>query len=277
MDGALLGLFMISACGFVALFEHPASPVHALVPSAFVRRALVGLAMGVTAVLLIYSPWGKRSGALMNPAMTLSFLRLQKLSPTQALGFASAQFGLGALGVVLSKLALGRWVSDPAVRYAVTEPGAYGAGVAWVAELGIAFVLVTVVMAVNRVPALARFGGFFAAALVALYITFEAPLSGMSLNPARTFASAVVAGSYDGIWIYLTAPTLGMLLGVEWDRRRNAPGEPCGKLCHDAGTPSAIPCRCLEPRSSAASSDREAGDGAGAGRPQGRRPEDGRG
>ena len=81
MDGALLGLFMVSACLSVALLEHPASPARQLIASDFVRRALVGIAMGLTAVGLIYSPWGKRSGAFMNPAMTLCFMRLGKLEP----------------------------------------------------------------------------------------------------------------------------------------------------------------------------------------------------
>ena len=63
-----LGTFMISAVCFTALLEHPASPVHQFVASGFLRRALIGLAMGVTAIVLIYSPWGQRSGAHMNPA-----------------------------------------------------------------------------------------------------------------------------------------------------------------------------------------------------------------
>src|SRR5207248_450193 len=87
IDGALLGIFMISACGFVTLLEHPASPVHQLIASSVARRALIGMAMGVTALCLIYSPWGKRSGAQLNPAMTLSFLRLRRLQAIDAAGY----------------------------------------------------------------------------------------------------------------------------------------------------------------------------------------------
>ena len=69
---------MISAGVFTLLLESPASPLHAAIPDAFLRRLLTGAAMGLTAIALIYSPWGRRSGAHMNPAVTLSFLRLRK-------------------------------------------------------------------------------------------------------------------------------------------------------------------------------------------------------
>src|SRR4051794_25746943 len=124
LDGALLGIFMVSACASVALLEHPASPVRALMPSAFLRRAVGGFAMGLTALALIYSPWGKRTGAFMNPALTLCFLRLGKLEPGAALGYLVAQCVGGTLGVLASALALGGFVSHPAVHFVVTEPGA---------------------------------------------------------------------------------------------------------------------------------------------------------
>jgi aquaporin Z len=247
LDGTLLGLFMVSACISVALLEHPASPLRALVPSDFLRRALVGLTMGLTALALIYSPWGKRTGAFMNPAMTLCFLRLRKLEPGAALGYVVAQFVGGTLGVLACASALGGFVSHPAVHFVVTEPGPYGEGVAWLGEFAIAFVMLSVVVSVNRVPRLAPFTGFFAAGLVALYITFEAPLSGMSLNPARTFASAVVASSWRGFWIYLTAPVLGMLAAVEVDLFRRGHRKPCGKLTHDRSIVCFVRCDCLSP------------------------------
>ena len=91
IDGALLGIFMISACGFVTLLEHPASPVRQSIASSVARRALIGVAMGMTALCLIYSQWGKRSGAHMNPALTLSFLRMRRLNPIDAIGYITAQ------------------------------------------------------------------------------------------------------------------------------------------------------------------------------------------
>ncbi|HEX3851839.1 MAG TPA: aquaporin [Polyangiaceae bacterium] len=247
MDGALLGLFMISACLSVALFEYPTSPLRQLIGSNFARRALVGLAMGLTAVALIYSRWGKRSGAFMNPAMTLCFLRLGKLELVDAVGYIVAQFFGGTLGVAACALLFHAWVSHPAVNYVVTAPGAYGAAPAWLAELAIGFVMLTVVMSVNRVPRLAPYTGLFAAALVVLFITFEAPLSGMSLNPARSFASAAIAASFRGFWIYLTAPIAGMLLGVEVQKRLDSRHERlCGKLNHSETVACFVRCTCLD-------------------------------
>jgi aquaporin Z len=134
------------------------------------------------------------------------------------------------------------------VNYVVTAPGSHGDFVAWLAELGIGFVMLTVVMTANRVPSLAPRTGLIAATLVALFITFEAPLSGMSLNPARSFASAAVAHSFGGLWIYLTAPISGMLLGVELQRRlETRHSRLCGKLNHSQTIVCFVPCTCLEP------------------------------
>ena len=79
MEAAALGIFMVSAGAVTTLVDSPDFPFLALLPSPTVRRALVGLAMGGTAMSLIYSPWGKQSGAHMNPAITLAFLRLGKI------------------------------------------------------------------------------------------------------------------------------------------------------------------------------------------------------
>lgn len=247
MDGALLGLFMVSACASVALLEHPDSPLRQQIGSGFVRRALVGVAMGLTAVALIYSRWGKRSGAFMNPAMTLCFLRLGKLEPRAALGYGIAQFLGATLGVAGCDWLFRRWLSHPSVNYVLTVPGERGPLVAWFSELIIGFAMITVVMTVNRVPSLAPWTGLFAATLVALFITFEAPLSGMSLNPARSFGSALLAHNFGHFWIYLSAPVCGMLLGVELQARLIARhSRLCGKLNHSETIACFVRCNCLD-------------------------------
>ena len=85
MEAAALGMFMVSACAFGVLLEYPGSPVHQAVPLQIARQILGGIAMGLTAVAIISSPWGKRSGAHMNPALTLTFLTLGKIAPWDAL------------------------------------------------------------------------------------------------------------------------------------------------------------------------------------------------
>src|SRR5438105_7321666 len=101
IEAAALGTFMVSACVFVVLFEHPSSPIHqSFQDASMLRRALIGLAMGLTAIGIIYSPWGQRSGAHMNPAVTLTFLSLGKIAPWDALFYVTFQF-LGAIAGVL--------------------------------------------------------------------------------------------------------------------------------------------------------------------------------
>jgi aquaporin Z len=240
IEAAGLGLFMISASTFAVLLEHPASPVRSVVSDAFARRALMGLAMGLTAIALIYSPWGKRSGAHYNPAVTLTFFRLGKVAPRDAIAYVLAQFAGGVAGMAIAAWALGTLVADDSVHFVATLPGADGVFVAFVAEVIITALLMTVVLTVSNLPRIARHTGLFAGTCVALFITFEAPLSGMSMNPARTFASAVVAQDWRALWIYFVAPPLGMLLAAArytWSRGQARVA--CAKLHHDN------PHRCI--------------------------------
>jgi aquaporin Z len=233
MEAAGLGLFMVSACVFAIIIFHPASPAASFLGGPFARRALMGLAMALTAIGLIYSPWGKRSGAHFNPAVTLTFFRLGKVQAWDAVFYVVAQFAGGVSGVLLVRAVARSLVADPRVHYVVTVPGTFGAGVAFVAELAIAFGLMMVVLIVSNTAGLARFTGLSAGALVATYITLEAPLSGMSMNPARTFASALPAETWQAFWIYLTAPLTGMLLAAEVYVHGARRPVMCAKLQHE--------------------------------------------
>jgi aquaporin Z len=215
MEAALLGGFMISACMFATLLEHPGSVGRRAVSSAFVRRALMGVAMGLTAVVLIYSPWGQQSGAHMNPATTLTFYLRGKVAAGDAAFYVAAQFAGGAAGVAVARLVLRDSLRHESVNHVVTMPGRFGVAVAWIAEFLIAFGMMFMVLYVGNDAVLTPYTGLLAGTLVALYITFEAPLSGMSLNPARTFGSALLARHWKAFWVYLTAPFLGMLLASE--------------------------------------------------------------
>ena len=113
-----------------------------------------------------------------------------------------------------SRCSFSEALSHPTVNYAATLPGMQGVIVAFIAEFVIAFVLMSVVLRVSNTPHIARYTGLFAGALVATYITLESPLSGMSMNPARTFGSAFVGHIWVGLWIYFTAPVLAMQLAA---------------------------------------------------------------
>src|SRR5262245_29284247 len=234
IEAAGLGIFMLSACVFATLLEHPGSPVRQAVADAMLRRIPMGLAMGGTALAIVYSRWGQRSGAHLNPAVTLTFWRLGKVPGWDALFYVMAQFAGGIAGVGIAVTVLGAAVAHPAVRYAATVPGPGGRGIAFVAEMLMTLILMTVILIVSNRPGLNRFTGLSAAALVATFIIVEAPLSGMSLNPARTVGSAVHAAQWTALWVYLTAPLLGMLAAAELHAilggRRAVR---CAKLHHD--------------------------------------------
>lgn len=234
MEAACLGLFMMSAFTFGALLEHPASPVHQAIGNPLVRRFFMGLAMGLTAIAIIYSPWGKQSGAHINPSTTLTFFRLGKMAKWDAILYIAAQFTGGLLGASVAAILLAAWVSHPAVHYVVTIPGAAGTAAAFLAEVAITFILMTVILHVSNNTRLHKLTGLCAGALVATYITIEAPISGMSMNPARTFASAVPANQWVALWIYFTAPVIGMLSAAEfYVRTRGAGSVGCAKLHHE--------------------------------------------
>jgi aquaporin Z len=235
MEAVELGLFMVSACLFVAIFEYPASPVHQALADPLLRRFLIGVAMGLTAIAIVYSPLGKQSGAHFNPAVTLTFWRLGKIESWDALFYVFAQFVGGVAGVWLSSMALGHVVvADPAVNYVATLPGERGVGTAFAAEAIISFGLMLTVLTVSNRKRLNRYTALFAGTLVAAYITIEAPLSGMSMNPARTFGSALPGQVWTGLWIYFTAPPLGMLLAAEvYLRLKGRASVLCCKLHHE--------------------------------------------
>jgi aquaporin Z len=169
----------------------------------------------------------------MNPATTLTFLRLGKVLAWDAVFDIVSQFIGGVCGMLLSKLLLGAIIAHPSVSYVTTVPGPAGAGIAFIAEAAIACGMMLMVLFVTNTPKLARFTGLFAGGLVFFYITFEAPLSGMSINPARTSASALPSGIWTSGWIYFTAPVLGMLLAAQLYRSvSNSSSGACPKLHH---------------------------------------------
>jgi len=233
MEGALLGLFMIVACNLATLLEHPASPVRQALPDGTLRRLLMGMAMGLTAVTLIYSPWGQQSGAHMNPSLTLTYYRLGKIEPADALWYVVGQFVGGIAGVLLIRVTLGALAAHPAVRFAATVPGSAGSATAFLAEAAISFVLMSVVLIASNSLRVTRYTPLLCGLLVATYIALEAPISGMSMNPARSFASALAAWRWTALWIYFTAPPLGMLAAAEaYVRLHGVRRVLCAKLNH---------------------------------------------
>ncbi|MBX3390864.1 MAG: aquaporin [Phycisphaeraceae bacterium] len=233
IEASLLGAFMFTACAAVVLFHHPGSPVTGAINSDFRKRLAIGVLMGLTAIALIYSPLGQLSGAHMNPGTTLTFFLLGKVEPSDAACYICFQALGGIIGVAAARLLFSHHVAHEHVRYASTLPGKHGLAVAFAAEFIISCMLMTVVLWTSNFTRTAAYTGIFAGILVASFIAIEAPLSGMSMNPARTLASAVWSREYRGLWLYFTAPPLGMLLAAGvYVALRGTDAVYCAKLHH---------------------------------------------
>ncbi len=248
MEAGELGIFMISACTFAVLLGHGQSPVYRAIPNEFLRRVLMGCAMGLTAIAVIYSGWGRQSGAHMNPIVTIAFFRLKKIAGWDSIFYVVSQFLGGIAGVLAARGFLRNLVSDKAVRYAVTTPGQLGTAAAFGAEVVITFLLFSVVLYCSNSTRWASRTGLFAGLLIALYITFESPISGMSMNPARTLGSAFSAHIFDSIWIYFVAPPVGFLLAAElYIKRRGLHAVLCAKFHHDHAHRCIFRCGYMQP------------------------------
>ena len=246
IEACALGAFMLSACIFGVLLEHPQSWVHQSIENGVLRRALMGLAMGGTAIAIILSPWGQRSGAHMNPAVTIAFTSLGKIAPWDAAFYIAAQFVGGMTGVIVANTLISTPLHHAEVNYVVTVPGPAGWPEALAAEFVISAILMTTVLLVSN-SRLSPWTPYFAGFLVANYILFEAPISGMSMNPARTLGSAFSANYYPCIWIYFVAPTLGMLTAAQLFRMgQGLQHVYCAKLHHDNSAPCIFRCRFHE-------------------------------
>lgn len=214
MEGAELGIFMAVALLLALALEYPPSILHKALGSELLRRFIFGLFIGLTVVLLIYCDWGRQSGAQFNPSVTLGMLYLWRIQPWDALYYIVAQFLGGWVGLALVARCFPKASAHPDVNYVVTEPGKQGVAVAFIAEFVISFILLFTLRLVYQSDLLKPAIGYFAGILLCAYITFEAPYSGMSLNPARSVASALPSGNWKSMWIYFVAPTLAMLLAV---------------------------------------------------------------
>lgn len=243
-EGIELAIFMISACFVTVLLFNPSFPASHLLPSSALRRLLMGISMGATAILIIRSPMGKRSGAHFNPAITLTYFRLGKIDKWDAGFYVASQFIGGICGVGLSALCLRSSLAVPTVDYAVTVPGLGGTAGAFCAEYFMATLLMLVVLWFSNRPPLAKYTSYLVGGLITLYVFVFAPVSGFSINPARTTGSAVFANVWTAVWLYFVAPPLGMMTSAEiylglygkesvlCAKLHPAPNYQCPFLCH---------------------------------------------
>lgn len=247
IEALCLAIFMALATLVTALFELPTSSVHLAISEPILRRFGIGIAMALILIAIVYSPLGMRSGAHLNPSVTLTFWRLKKIRTLDACFYILAQC-LGAIsGIWLAGILLGTAIANPSVNYIATVPRFAGELGAFFAEFIISLGMMTLILQVSNNPRISQLTGLFCGLLLVFYITFEAPISGMSMNPARSLGSAIPSQAWHGFWIYCIAPPLGMLLASEIYlkiNKRKSRSELCCKLCPNSTTPCISPVCC---------------------------------
>lgn len=210
-----LAIFMISACFCSAVLFAENSLVHDLLPGMFEKNVVMGVLMGGTALFIFYSPWTAAGGSHINPAVTLTFLRLDKMCRYDALFFILFQVIGGSIAVYLMQWLMGNILTEPPVNSSVTVPGKRGIWPALLIELFIAFATMTMVLFTSHHDTLKKYTRILSGCLVCTWVIVAGPVSGFGMNPARSFASALPSGIWTAFWIYILAPVTGMLLAAE--------------------------------------------------------------
>jgi aquaporin Z len=211
-----LAIFMVSACFFGAMIFSPQSQWHEALQNDMQRNIVIGLMMGATALFIFYSPLTAPSGSQINPAVTITFLRLGKMCPYDAMFFIIFQIIGGTAAVYLMQLLMGNLLTAPPVNSVATVPGKLGTTAALITEFVIAFITMSMVLFTSNHDKLKKYTRLFAACLVCTWVIIAGPISGFGMNPARSFASALPAGIWKSFWIYLLIPFAGMLSAAEF-------------------------------------------------------------
>lgn len=210
-----------------------------LIPDVSLRRLITGLIFAGSGSLVAISPFGKLSGAHINPSVSLAFWAHGKMKHLDLIGYIVAQFLGAIIGEVLLLLVWGKYAHS--VTNGMTLPGAgYPLWLVFVAEMSLTCILVLLIFLFVSSHRLMRWTPLMNWFLVATMVWLESPISGTSLNPARSIGPALLTWLWTSQWLYCIAPPLGGLLAVGLFRLL-AIGERdvlTGKLFHEPRYPS---------------------------------------
>jgi len=178
----------------------------------------VALTFGLIVTAMIYAV-GATSGAHINPAVTLGFVSVSRMSWPLASAYIGAQF----VGACAASIALRALFTEHATLGLTAPSGS--AAQSFVLEIILTALLMFVILAVTSAARdVQRLAGFVVGGTVGLAALFAGPICGASMNPARSLGPALVAGEVSDLWIYLSAPVLGALLGCAlWRSLQPAP------------------------------------------------------
>jgi aquaporin Z len=247
MEAAEMAMLMLCICAAGSLLYGRNSAIANLGLSWLTRTALMGAIVAGGTFIIIRSPFGRRSGAHFNPALTLAYFSLGRIHRWDAFSYVMAHFFGGIVGVLFAHQLFGANLSDFPVRYVVTLPGRNGSIIAFLAEFLTSFALMEVVLLATNHRRLAQYTPVFVALVTVFYYMLSMSLSGYSVNPARSFSSALFAHIWQGIWIYFIAPGFGMLTAaIVYRRVAGIDRVFCAKVFHDFQSNCPFYCRIAE-------------------------------
>jgi len=206
---------------------------HAGAPDLALRRGVAGVSMGLLLIAMIYSPWGRRSGTHLNPAITLAWLRLGKVGRPDAFFYTLAQLAGGLAAVLILR--------SGALLPAATQPSLLSASIgptnewtAFLTELVLSASAMLLILYTSNHASWFRWTGVLYGLLAMLIVACAAPLSGFGMNVARLLAVDVSGNLANAHWFNLLPPLLGMQLAVEaWRLATGRSQALCAKLAHN--------------------------------------------
>ena len=198
---------VLAGLSLVILMFGAGSPIPDLLPSEGWRRLITGFLFGTTGASIALSPVGERSGAHINPIVTLAFRLMGKLDLRTSIGYVVAQLA----GCILGSLPLLAWgAMGRSVAFGATVPGeGYSVGAVLLGEVITTFAMVTLLCVFLGFRRIRPFTPAIFPVLYAVMVYAESPISGPSTNPARSLGPALISGQWDGWWIYWVGPVVG--------------------------------------------------------------------
>ena len=226
MDGSM-ALWRRATAEGIAAFALVFAGCGAIVANAQYDGALgavgISLVFGLIITVMIYAT-GHLSGAHINPAVTLAFTLTRHFRGRDAAAYIGAQL-IGAVGGALALHAV--WTSNPA-DLGSTVPSV-GVGSAFVYELILtAFLMFVIIAVATDTRAVGAAAAIAIGGTVGLDALFGGPVTGASMNPARSFGPALVSGTWTDFWVYVAAPVLGAAVGALAYQLIRAPLTPPG-------------------------------------------------
>jgi aquaporin Z len=206
-------LLVMAVIGAVAVVQASGSPISAIVKPIQLRLLLTGFIIATSGLLITISPLGRLSGAHLNPAISLGFWMLGKLSRRDMIGYIVSQMAGAIVGAFASRPIFGMLARE--VKFAAMAPGPrVSVAMAFTGELLCSFAMALAIYFFVSHEKLARWTPFMLVALIPFLVLADGTVSGCGMNPARWIGPAYIANIWEAAWIYIVGPAAGATLAV---------------------------------------------------------------